>query len=87
MKPSTVIIGVAIELESGVICFMPPPARHHTILHALGYLPEKHSAEQGFLTNHGCFESRENALLIAREVAQIQRETAPQCGLFSEDLW
>lgn len=79
------IVAVAMKLDSGLIVTMPPPARHHTVLHAAP--TRMHYAEQGFLTSDGSFATRMQALEIARLSGQILRETAPQQGLFSEDVW
>ena len=83
------IAGAAILIGDLVIT-MPPPARHHTILHEMDRqgldplqgIPDR----QGFVTDTGRFVRRREAAALAIEAAQI---TEPQWGaeLYSEDLW
>ncbi|MFA5898823.1 MAG: hypothetical protein WC829_06885 [Hyphomicrobium sp.] len=82
------VVAAAI-LFDGIICVLPPPARHHTILHAIHALvPDRiiGPKEQGFVTDTGRFVGREEAAVIAVRAEQIE---VPQYGrdLFSEDLW
>lgn len=80
------IVAAAVKFE-GIVCVLPPPARHHTILHAIHALrPEVTIGpdEQGFVTSFGDFVDRETARYIA--VLAKQTETA-HVHLFSEDLW
>jgi hypothetical protein len=73
----------------GVIHALPPPNRHHNIVHALGYagIDLVGREEQGFLLSDGSFADRPQALVIARAAGQVLRETGPHIGLFSEDVW
>ena len=79
---------VAAAIYIGFTLSMPPPARHHTILHALtdwtDYMVQPH--EQGFLTSTGRYVSREEALGIAWRAKQINKHTHVT-KLHSEDLW
>lgn len=82
-------IAAAAVLLDGKIYTLPPPARHHTIMHwlsAQGISP--HLAEQGFVDNEGKFLGRHPALQVAADAGQFIRDpTAPANGLFSEDVW
>jgi hypothetical protein len=84
------IVAAAIR-ANGVVFSEIPPARHHTILHAidsLGLNPIEIGApnNQGFITSTGRFVQRRQAAGIAVEAGQID---APKWGaeLYSEDLW
>jgi hypothetical protein len=80
-------IAAAAILFEGVACVLPPPARHHTILHAIHALrPDAIIGpdEQGFVTNIGRFVERPEAKAIA--IAAGQTKTT-HMHLFSEDLW
>lgn len=68
---------------------LPPPARHHNVL---SFMYEKgikqdETTQQGFITNHGKFVDRKEALEIASIARQLIRKTPPAYMLFSEDLW
>jgi len=69
---------------------MPPPARHHDIIHAL-HLEGIGAAElgpdtQGFVTSTGRFVDRVAAYAIAKAAQQLISDTS--CGfLTSEDVW
>ena len=90
---------VAASIKFGnVITFVPPPGRHHTILHNLapGGLVFDHDADayapvQGFIDHTGYFHSRYS--VMAHALAAGQRiNRSPGVGyhgpeLFSEDLW
>lgn len=82
-----IIVAAAVRTPTGV-SHMPPPARHHHIVHKLHdeYRIVSAPKDQGFLTSYGRFVSREEAARIAVDSRQI---TVPQWGnkLFSEDLW
>jgi len=83
------IVGAAVQWQGLVFC-LPPPKRHHDILHlmtAIG-LPKIAHQEQGFLTNTGRYVNRLDALEIAKAAGQNPKmANAPYLGLFSEDLW
>lgn len=73
---------------------LPPPARHHDVLHAMsrefGISQDTHGKdmEQGFILTDGGWARRARALMIAQLRGQLIREpTAPHIGLFSEDVW
>ena len=73
----------------GVIFSAPPPARHHTVAHAMAEMGLGVEAQrcQGFVTNTGRFVEREAACAIARAAEQIKVKTGPDYILFSEDVW
>jgi hypothetical protein len=85
------IVAAAI-LKDGMTFTMPPPARHHTILHhmvgKLGMVQDGNT-EQGFLTDTGDFVRRKPACMIAEHAGQLEgrTKTGPRDELFSEDLW
>lgn len=89
---------ISAAIYHGGIISLPPPARHHTILHSMDFVmridvinvpPEA----QGFLTDTGRFVNRVEAYYIAWKAGQIiegrDRVTNGQNEprLFSEDLW
>lgn len=84
------IAAAALQLDDMTIS-APPPARHHTLIHAIDkYLPEERlilPTNQGFITNTGRFVNRREAAAIAFEAAQVTKLEWPHAGLHSEDLW
>lgn len=89
MSETPIPIAAAIRTDDGVIHSMPPPNRHHHILHAMngndGPLIVARG-EQGFLMSDGTFAGRIHAGLAARSAGLIQRLQHPP-ELYSEDLW
>jgi len=88
----------AAVLWVDTIYALPPPARHHDVIHTLHNArqwwseqkiqPLNHSEfEQGFLLNNGRFASRRAAAYIALRNGQVEKIAHPHHGLFSEDLW
>lgn len=70
----------------------PPPARHHSLLHPLHVLLDRHAVgpdDQGFLTSAGRYVGREQALQVALAAGQplIEHASRHATQLFSEDLW
>lgn len=87
----TTIATAAVMTKARLIYTMERPARHGTILQAVGragiQLP-KRGTTQGFLTNTGDFVSRQLAYIIAEAEGQIIRNPPVSVGeLFSEDIW
>lgn len=80
------IIRAAIK-TAGDLYHLPPPARHHNILHRFNLGSVAHV--QGFLTSDGDFVTREEARKLAVQAGQIVEPTksANATELFSEDLW
>lgn len=76
------IAAAAIRDKRGVFT-LPPPNRHHHILHAFDAVGPH---EQGFITDGGKFVSRRKALGIAIANGQIGKLPG-KTELFSEDLW
>ena len=74
-----------------VVLSAPPPARHHTLMHAMHDmgLSKTKPDDQGFLTSAGRFVGREEALNIAKAAGQplIDHPSRHSTWLFSEDLW
>lgn len=68
---------------------MEPPARHHSVMHAMiilgssGRIPP---ADTGFLTSKGRFVGRAAAARIALAAGQVSELIAGP-DLYSEDLW
>jgi hypothetical protein len=88
------IIGVAIKHASNnLVYWAVPPLRHHNIIN--NYLAPRqlagsvqvNSKHQGFVTSHGRFVDRREALCIAERAKQIVEKTEPAHKLFSEDMW
>lgn len=82
------IIAAAVMFD-GVCCVLPPPARHHTILHAIHDLRPNLTIgpdEQGFVTDRGRFVDRTEAKELALIAGQMILPRAHK-HLFSEDLW
>ena len=84
------IIGAAVMGYDGVVVYLPPPARHHTIMHHM--VDElKHpipiNGEEGFIDSELGFVNRTQAADIAlHESKQIEKLNWPPY-LYSEDLW
>ena len=84
-------VAAAVKTSSGLIYTMPPPHRHHHILHAVH---EARNAEgliiglgtQGFLMSDGTCADRVTAAKAALDSGRISRLAHPP-NLYSEDLW
>jgi hypothetical protein len=83
MKPK--VIAAAVRTTDGVIHSIPPPHRHHHIVHALFRLTQIRG-EQGFLLSDGTFADRVTAAAVAIDQGQITKLPHPP-NLYSEDLW
>lgn len=87
------IVAAALKIGRDIVASMPPPARHHTIMHEMFDLTGDNRLSavppdgQGFLTDTGRFVGREEAFVIARDAGQIITKHPPSDMLFSEDLW
>jgi len=84
------VVAAAVQTGDDLVTHsLPPPARHHHVIRALGEAdyPSEESWRQGFLLSDGTFATRREALLVARAAGQVLRETGPHIGLFSEDVW
>jgi hypothetical protein len=82
-----VVAAAAVKRSTGVYS-LPPPARHHHIIHKLydeGF-PQGPDEVQGFLLSDGTFVDRVQAGQIALACQQIPRLRWPP-NLYSEDLW
>jgi len=83
----------AIRLDDGTIFSVERPGRHCDVIReirAAGRADPVGGDRQGFLLSDGRFGRwRKAALAVALRAGQVEREgcTAPQHGLFSEDLW
>lgn len=85
------ITHVAIRWH-GKLWSLPAPNRHHDVVRLIcsetgAEHVDAHDDDQGFLDSSGRYLTRRQALASARLNGQIKRETAPQHGLFSEDVW
>lgn len=89
-------IAAAAILVKGEVWTLPPPARHHVLIHAWSSAHFKNGArpsipddhEQGFVTSTGRFVDRYEARKIAEATGQLLPHAIrgrPQ--LFSEDVW
>jgi hypothetical protein len=83
------IVAAAVKDVSGKIWTLPPPARHHDIVHemckarAKGYLDLDN---QGFILENGQWVSRKAAAYLVMHNGQCNSLHNPGC-LYSEDLW
>lgn len=81
------IIADAIQ-HCGCTTSLPPPARLHTILHAVHVAMGKgEHGRQGFLTSRGRFVDRQEGWAIAEARGQLIGKPPVPGTLFSEDLW
>ena len=85
---------VAAAVYHGVVVSLPPPARHHTIMHFMSAAMKIDTAtvaevNQGFITSTGRFVNRTEAYYIAFKAGQLKHQQQPDSSpeLFSEDLW
>lgn len=88
------VVAVAIKTLDGVVHTLPPPARHHDVIHALaraGMSQIEHCGpmedSQGFLLNNGQFCRRAPAKLIAERGGQLIKRAMNLHELYSEDVW
>ena len=92
------IIGAAIKLCTGVICFVYQPNRHHHIVNNLAAYEKIQGMKltpiggntgdiQGFITSHGRFVDRQEGYKIAVAAKQTDIKTIVKGRLFSEDVW
>lgn len=82
------ILAAAI-LQDGVVYTLPPPARHHDIIHFMFdqcNLPTPIQGIQGFVATESVFVCRKQAALVAYKCEQIP-DVAVSQELYSEDLW
>lgn len=82
------VVATAILDKDGNPVSLPPPARHHTIIHLLAERgePTPIMGEQGFMLSDGTFCRRRRAGMIAIKAGQIAKLRWPPY-LYSEDLW
>lgn len=82
------IVAAAVR-HDGLVCSLPPPARHHDVLHMMANngIPQDEQTVQGFMTDSGRFVNRVEACQIADAAGQIINKTYPLYELFSEDVW
>lgn len=88
---SETIVAAALKVNNLTVS-APPPARHHTLLHAIHNTygqrgPMIKATDQGFLTSEGRFVGREEAAKLAVAAGQILKPKFQPNDLFSEDLW
>lgn len=89
------IVAAAVQV-CGLTITLPPPNRHHNIIHTIAMHREawgkeamKHSEmNTGFITDTGEYVGREAAAIIALAVGQVNGGMliSPPL-LYSEDLW
>lgn len=85
------IVAAALKVDNFIVS-APPPARHHTLLHALHNTYGKHgplikATDQGFVTSAGRYVGRDEAAQMAVAAGQIIKPKFRPNTLFSEDLW
>ena len=90
--PERIVAAAIIFRNVDVICFLQPPARHHTIINKLANaIPESlwpvcNGDETGFITSTGRYVDRIEAGRIAIAAGQT-KALAHGPALYSEDLW
>ena len=84
----------AVKDNFGITWHLPPPARHHNVLHLMhnNGVPVGHYGEQGFVDSEGKFQGRLEAFKIATLAGQVTRRRPGATNyqgpeLFSEDMW
>lgn len=80
----------AVRHPDGVVYATERPGRHHHCIELMGDCARAGGAncsDQGFVTTHGRYVGREEALSIATQAGQLITKTPPPSQLFSEDLW
>ena len=80
----------AIRHPDGPVFSVECPGRHHHVIRLmseLGCAGMENTHDAGFITSHGRYVGRAEALLIATKASQLIRKTNPQDELFSEDVW
>lgn len=70
-----------------VIYHLPPPHRHHHILHRFFPDVSTDPADQGFLTDDNRWVDRYEAFIIAKKAGQLLTHHGNGPQLFTEDLW
>lgn len=87
------ITGVALKAPVTGLYMLPAPNRHYdviTLMVKLGRGHESSRAEQGFMTSHGRYLDRCEALAVALAAGQVSEDLRPVPNLpelFSEDVW
>jgi hypothetical protein len=84
------IVAAAIRTGDGLVHSLPPPARHHDLVHRLLDAfnhPCAAEDEQGFLLSNGRFCRRKPAKRIARKAEQLLARASNLDDLYSEDVW
>ena len=88
-EKTEMILGSAIWHPDGIL-YASVRKRHHHVIAAMDVLGQanlKTTRLQGFLTSHGRFVDREEAMTIALDARQLARPSNAATTLFSEDLW
>jgi hypothetical protein len=85
------VVAAAIQ-AFGLTFSLPPPARHHNVLHLMHKLeiPDRPiwiMSRQGFLLSNGSWVSRKDAWLVAVAAEQLLDRAGNGPELFSEDVW
>lgn len=81
---------VAWRHKNGNIYAVERPGRHGHVTFMLAEMDmagSENLLDDGFVTSHGRYVNRKEALIIASATGQMIRNTGPVNELFSEDLW
>lgn len=83
------IIAAAVR-HNGVIHTLPPPKRHHDIVHMINARAGSillALGEQGFIDENTNFIDRITAAKHAQDCGQLKKPLIAPPRLYSEDLW
>ncbi len=90
MKELERITGVALKTLDGDVVALPAPKRHPDLFALMAFMRYDYKdmdPGQGFMTSHGRYVTRKEALFIAVAAKQLIGPTNSTIGLFSEDVW
>jgi hypothetical protein len=87
------ITGVALKAPVTGLYMLPAPNRHYDVIMLMVKMGRGHEssrAEHGFVTSHGRYLNRVDALAVALASGQVSEDLRPVPNLpelFSEDVW
>ena len=90
MTDKPTVVAAAIIGHDGVPVSLPPPARHHNVIHHMATVlkhPTPITGEQGFMLSDGTFARRRRARMFAEYHEQLLPRASKMDELYSEDVW